>query len=88
MHTGPDGHGLDEPVEKAGILELTAAWLLRFYLCTLDQGWVGEKAGLPEWTPLWLILVSSCTLELMVTDWTVWCKTESDILTEYTNITN
>jgi len=35
--TGPDGHGLDEPVEKAGILELTAAWLLRFYLCTLDQ---------------------------------------------------
>ena len=37
MISGPDGHGLDELVEKAGILEFTAAWLLRFYLYTLDQ---------------------------------------------------
>ena len=37
MHTGPDGHALHDLVEKAGILELTAAWLLQFYLCTLDQ---------------------------------------------------
>ena len=32
MYTGPDGHGLDEPVEKAGILELKAASLLWFLL--------------------------------------------------------
>jgi len=36
MHTGPDGHGLDEPVEKAGILELTPLRLILVLPCTLE----------------------------------------------------